>query len=75
MGILQARILEWVGYLFQGNLLPDAGIKSKYPVLQVDSLPAEIPGLFFFFFKSWMDTALYHAFSESIKILIFNLLF
>ena len=41
-GILQARILEWVRDFCRG--LPDPGIKPGSPALQVDSLPAEIPG-------------------------------
>ena len=39
--ILQARILEWVAYV--GNL-PDPGVKLGSPVLQVDSLSADLPG-------------------------------
>ena len=39
-GILQARILEWVAFSFSGDL-PNPGIKSRSPTLQVDSLPAE----------------------------------
>ena len=42
-GILQARILEWVAVLSSGNL-PDSGIESWFPALQVDSLPSESPG-------------------------------
>ena len=42
-GILQARILEWVAVLSPGNL-PDSGIESWFPALQVDSLPSESPG-------------------------------
>ena len=42
-GILQARILEWVAIpFFKG--LPNPGIKPVSPVLQVNSLPAELPG-------------------------------
>ena len=42
-GILQARILEWVAYPFStGSSRP--GIEPGSPVLQVDSLPAELPG-------------------------------
>ena len=36
-GILQARILEWVGIPFPGDIL-DPGIKPWSPALQVDSL-------------------------------------
>ena len=42
-GLLQARILEWVGIPFS-RALPNPGIKPRSPVLQVDSLPAEPPG-------------------------------
>ena len=37
------RILEWVSYPFSREL-PDPGIKPGSPALQVDSLPAELPG-------------------------------
>ena len=46
-GILQARILEWVAFLFSRGSpgdLPDPGIEPGSPALQVDSLPAEIQG-------------------------------
>ena len=43
MGILQAGILEWVVLPFsRGSSRP--GIKPGSPALQVDSLPAELPG-------------------------------
>ena len=57
MGILQARILEWVAMpssrgssqprdrthaLLQGDL-PNPGIEPRSPTLQVDSLPAGLP--------------------------------
>ena len=44
-GILQARILEWVGQPFSspGNL-PNPGIEPRSPALQADSLPAEPQG-------------------------------
>ena len=42
-GILQARILEWVAVSFSRDL-PNPGIKPRSPTLQVDSLPAELPG-------------------------------
>ena len=42
-GILQARILEWVAFPFsRGSSQPR--IKPRSPTLQVDSLPAELPG-------------------------------
>ena len=37
IGILQARILEWVAV---GTM----GVKSRSPTLQMDSLPTEPPG-------------------------------
>ena len=43
MGILQARILEWVAISFPRDL-PDPGIKPGSPALQADSLPSEPPG-------------------------------
>ena len=43
MGILQARILEWVACPLPGDL-PDPGIELRSPVLQVDSLPSEPQG-------------------------------
>ena len=42
-GILQARILDWVAFLFPGDL-PNPGIEPRFPALQVDSLPAEPQG-------------------------------
>ena len=42
-GILQARILKWVAFLFLGDL-PNPGIRPRSPTLQVDSLPAEPQG-------------------------------
>jgi len=43
MGILQARILEWVAVASSGDL-PNTGIKPRSPALQLDSLPSEPPG-------------------------------
>ena len=43
MGILQARVLEWVAIPPPGNL-PSPGIKPQSPTLQVHSLPSEPPG-------------------------------
>ena len=44
LGILQARILEWVAIaLLQGNL-HNPGIKPRSPPLQADSLQSETPG-------------------------------
>ena len=43
LGTLQGRILEWVAFPFsRGSSQP--GIKSRSPVWQVDSLPAEPQG-------------------------------
>ena len=46
-GILQARILEWVAFLFcrrSAGVLPYPGIKPRFPTLQADSLSAEPQG-------------------------------
>jgi len=43
MGILQARILEWVAMPSSGDLL-NPGMEPRSPALQADSLPAELPG-------------------------------
>ena len=43
IGILQARILEWVACPLPGDL-PNPGIEPRSPALQVDSLPSEPPG-------------------------------
>ena len=43
LGILQARILEWVA-MPSSRDLPNPGIEAMSPALQVDSLPAEPPG-------------------------------
>ena len=42
MGILQAKILEWVAMPPPGDL-PNPGIKLKSPILQMDSLPSDPP--------------------------------
>ena len=42
-GILQARILEWIAFLFSRDI-PNPGIEPRSPALQVDSLPTEPPG-------------------------------
>ena len=41
--ILQARILEWVAFLFSEGL-PNPGSELRSPMLQADSLPAEPRG-------------------------------
>ena len=43
LGILQARILEWVAFPFSGDL-PNPRIEPRFPALQADSLPAEPQG-------------------------------
>ena len=43
VGILQARILEWVAVPASRDL-PNPGIEPMSPALQVDSLPSELPG-------------------------------
>ena len=43
MGVLQARILDWVSCPPPGDL-PNPGIKPKSLSLQADSLPTEPPG-------------------------------
>ena len=40
------RILEWVAYIPSPGDLSNPGIEPGSPALQVDSLPAEIPGKF-----------------------------
>ena len=42
MGILQARILEWVAISFPGDL-PDPGIKPQSRALQAEPLLSEPP--------------------------------
>ena len=42
-GILQARTLEWVAFLFSRDL-PNVEIEPRSPALQEDSLPAEPQG-------------------------------
>ena len=42
-GILRARIPEWVLFPSPGDL-PNPGMEARSPALQVDSLPAELPG-------------------------------
>ena len=44
-GIIQARILEWVGLPFPSlGYLPNPGIKPASPALQADSVLSEPPG-------------------------------
>jgi len=42
MGILQARILEWVA-MPSSRGFPNSEIKPRSPTLQADSLPSEPP--------------------------------
>ena len=48
MGILQARILEWVAMPSSLGNVPDSGIQPRSPTLQVDFLPSELPWKPFF---------------------------
>ena len=43
LGILQARILEWVSCFSPGDL-PNPGIEPRSPTLPMDSLLSEPPG-------------------------------
>jgi len=43
-GILQARILELGVTIPFSRDLPKPGIEPRSPILQADSLPAELPG-------------------------------
>ena len=43
VGILQARLLEWVPFPSPGDL-PNPRIKPTSPVLKADSLPSGPPG-------------------------------
>ena len=43
MGILQARILEWVAIPSPAGDLPNPGIEARSPTLQADSLLSEPP--------------------------------
>ena len=43
LGILQARILEWVAYSFSRGIFPTR-IQPVSPALQADSLPTELSG-------------------------------
>ena len=44
LGILQARILQWVAIFPPPGDLPSPGIKSTCPPLQADALPSELLG-------------------------------
>ena len=44
LGILQARILEWVAIPFSKDL-PNPGIEPRSPTLQADSSWSEPPGI------------------------------
>ena len=43
MGILQAKILEWVATPSPGDF-PNLGTEPRFPTLQADSLLSEPPG-------------------------------
>ena len=43
-GILQARLLEWVGFPFSRGIFPTQVLNSESPTLWADSLPAESQG-------------------------------
>ena len=43
MGVLQARVLEWLPFPSPGDL-PNPGIEPRSPALQADSLLSEPPG-------------------------------
>ena len=56
-GILQTRILEWVGSVPSPGALQNPGIEPRSPALQADSLPAEPqgkPNIFFKIFKKYL---------------------
>ena len=57
------RILEWVAYIPSPEDLPDPVIKLGSPALQVDSLPAELPGKLF---KGDKQVAILKAHSASL---------
>ena len=42
MGLLQARIVEWVA--MASSRVPNPGMEPRYPTLQEDSLPSEPSG-------------------------------
>ena len=44
LGILQARLLEWVAMPSSRGDLPNPGIELRSPALQAASLPSEPPG-------------------------------
>ena len=57
MGILEARILEWVAIPLSRDI-PNPGIKPRSPALQADSLPYEPPGESLFFLEM-VDTLVF----------------
>ena len=44
MGILQARVLEWIAMPSSRGDHPNPGIEPRYPAMPADSLPSEPPG-------------------------------
>ena len=71
-GILQARILEWVAFLFSRGF-SHQGIEPRSPVMQADSLPTELSGniiLKNFSFTCIQSTLLCSNATESFNLLI-----
>ena len=74
MGILQARLLEWVAMLFsRGSSRPRNQTAS--PALQVDSLPAELPGSPFNLLSKHKNMSKFmgHSLREFIALLILEM--
>ena len=59
IGILQARILEWVSISFSRDL-PNPGIKPRSPALQADPLPSEPPGKLFKIMTRYFENKIFH---------------
>ena len=57
-GILQVRILEWIAVPSPGDLA-NPEIEPRYPTLQADSLPANLPGKPFFFLLNYCHAVSY----------------
>ena len=68
MGILQARILEWLPCPPPGNCLK--GIYPRSPTLQADSLPSEPPGkthskdVLIYYYVTFRKTALLKRYKQ-----------
>ena len=71
MGILQARILEWVA-VPSSRGLPNPVMEPRSPALQEDSLPSEPPGkpeneqIFIPIFKTEIETKEYEVLYQSL---------